>query len=127
MESASCPDLPHGHKDPFSLFPLNRFHSVPAPVDFFLEALYLKSSMARTLSPHLQTASARIPMLADIRRCLHSSSPQLNPCSLSKLYTFISPRLPPLEWIYGRISAMAVIIRRHGHVTIRPPKLWLFL
>ncbi|VEL36718.1 unnamed protein product [Protopolystoma xenopodis] len=40
-----CPNLPHGPVNPFLIFLLDRFHSVPAPVHFLLQALVLKPSL----------------------------------------------------------------------------------
>ncbi|VEL12363.1 unnamed protein product [Protopolystoma xenopodis] len=39
--------------DPFLIFPVGRFHSVPDPVHFLLKALFLNPPAARTMSPHL--------------------------------------------------------------------------
>ncbi|VEL09182.1 unnamed protein product [Protopolystoma xenopodis] len=47
---ASCPDLPHLPVGPFLIFPVDRFHSVPASV------LFLKPSAARTKSPYFQSS-----------------------------------------------------------------------
>ncbi|VEL10840.1 unnamed protein product, partial [Protopolystoma xenopodis] len=44
------PDLPHGPLDPFRIFLVDRFHSVPVLVFFLLQALFLKPLEARTLT-----------------------------------------------------------------------------
>ncbi|VEL38016.1 unnamed protein product [Protopolystoma xenopodis] len=46
------PDLPYLPEDPFLIFLVDRFHSVPVPVCFLLQALFLKPLEVRTVSPH---------------------------------------------------------------------------
>ncbi|VEL33494.1 unnamed protein product [Protopolystoma xenopodis] len=52
---ASCPNLPHGPVDPFLIFLLTDLNRLQPQFTLTLGAI-LKPSVARTLSPHPQSA-----------------------------------------------------------------------
>ncbi|VEL39050.1 unnamed protein product [Protopolystoma xenopodis] len=83
---------PHGPVDPFTIFLVDQFHSVPVPVCISCQSLFFKAPEARTLPPHRAKRLSSDDILADFRPSRHWSSPSLNPCYLSKLWTPISGR-----------------------------------